>query len=80
MLERAANWAARKKAAQKTVAGALQKAQLTMEDVMAETLEGKIESFERFDRLLASSEAQQRSAGDRASPRSSWRRGATGGR
>jgi hypothetical protein len=28
----------------------LKKAQLTMEDVMAETLEGKIDSFERFDR------------------------------
>ena len=36
----AANWAAERKAAQKEVAGALQKAQLTMEDVMAETLEG----------------------------------------
>ena len=50
--ELAANWAAGKKAAQKTVAAALQKAQLTMEDVMAETLEGKIDLFERFDRCL----------------------------
>jgi len=58
----AANWAAERKAAQKEVAGALQKAQLTMEDVMAETLEGKIESFERFDRLLASSEARRNNA------------------
>ena len=33
----AANWAAERKAAQKEVAGALQKAQLTMEDVMAQT-------------------------------------------
>ena len=41
---------------------ALQKAQLTMEDVMAETLEGKIDSFERFDRLLASSEARRNNA------------------
>ncbi len=41
--ELAANWAAGKKAAQKEVVGALQKAQLTMEDVMAETLEDKIE-------------------------------------
>jgi hypothetical protein len=57
--ELAANWAAGKKAAQKTVAAALQKAQLTMEDVMAETLEGKIDSFERFDRMLASSEARR---------------------
>jgi hypothetical protein len=60
--ELAANWAAGKKAAQKTVAAALQKAQLTMEDVMAETLEGKIDSFERFDRLLASSEARRNNA------------------
>jgi len=58
----AANWAAERKAAQKEVAGALQKAQLTMEDVMAETLEDKIDSFERFDRLLASSEARRNNA------------------
>ena len=58
----AANWAAERKAAQKEVAGALQKAQLTMEDVMAETLEGKIDLFERFDRLLASSEARRNNA------------------
>ena len=60
--ELAANWAAGKKAAQKTVAAALQKAQLTMEDVMAETLEGKIDSFERFDRLLESSEGRRNKA------------------
>ena len=58
----AANWAAERKAAQKEVAAALQKAQLTMEDVMAETLEGKIDSFERFDRMLASSEARRNNA------------------
>jgi hypothetical protein len=58
----AANWAAERKAAQKEVARALQKAQLTMEDVMAETLEDKIEPFERFDRLLASSEARRNNA------------------
>jgi hypothetical protein len=39
--ELAANWAAGKKAAHKTVAVALQKAQVTMEDVMAETLEAR---------------------------------------
>ena len=60
--ELAANWAAGKKAAQKTVAAALQKAQVTMGDVMAETLEDKIDSFERFDRLLASSEARRNNA------------------
>jgi hypothetical protein len=60
--ELAADWAARKKAAQKKVAAELQKAQLTMEDVMAETLEDKIDSFERFDRLLASLEARRNNA------------------
>jgi hypothetical protein len=60
--ELAANWAAGKKAAQRTVAAALQKAQLTMEDVMAETLQDKIDSFERFDRLLASSETRRNNA------------------
>ncbi len=55
-------WAAGEKRAQKEVAGALQKAQLTLEDVMAETLESKIDSFERFDRMLASSEARRNNA------------------
>ena len=52
----------RKESCAEKVAAALQKAQLTMEDVMAETLEGKINSFERFDRLLASSEARRNNA------------------
>jgi hypothetical protein len=60
--ELAANWAAGKKAAQKEFGGALQKAQLTMEDVMAATLEDKIDSSERFDRMLASSEGRRNSA------------------
>ena len=60
--ELAANWAAGRKAAQKEVAAALKKRQLTMEDVMAETLEGKIDSFERFDRMLASSEGRRNNA------------------
>ena len=60
--ELAASWAAGEKGAKKEVAGALQKAQLTIEDVMAKTLEGKIDSFERFDRLLASSEARRNNA------------------
>ena len=60
--ELTANWVAGKKAAQKRVAAELQKSQLTMEDVMAETLEGKIDSFERFDRMLASSEARRNNA------------------
>ena len=60
--ELAAGWAAGTKAAQEKVAAELQKAQLTREDVMAETLEDKIDSFERFDRLLASSEARRNNA------------------
>jgi len=55
-------WVAGERGAQKKVAGALQKAQLTIEDVMAKTLEGEIDSFERFDRILASSEARRNNA------------------
>ena len=51
-----------RKARRKEVAGALQKARLTIEDVMAKTLEGEIDSFERFDRILASSEARRNNA------------------
>ena len=60
--EIAAGWAAGEKSAKNEVAGALQKAQLTIEDVMAKTLEGEIDSFERFDRMLASSEARRNNA------------------
>jgi hypothetical protein len=52
-------WIAGEKGAQKEVAHALQKAQLAIEDLMAKTLEGEIDSFERFDRILASSEARR---------------------
>jgi hypothetical protein len=44
------------------VAHAFQKAQLAIEDVMAKTLEGETDSFERFDRILASSEVRRNSA------------------
>ena len=60
--EIAAGWAAGEKSAKNEVARALRKAQLTMEDVMAETLQAKIDSFERFDRMLASSEARRNNA------------------
>src|SRR5580658_2197214 len=43
--EIAAGWAAGEKSAKNEVARALRKAQLTMEDVMAKTLEGEIDSF-----------------------------------
>jgi hypothetical protein len=56
------NWAAGDKSAKNEVAGILQKAQLTIEDVMAETLESKIDSFERIDRMLASAEARRNNA------------------
>ena len=35
---------------------------MSIEDVMAETLDSKIDSFERFDRMLASSEARRNNA------------------
>jgi hypothetical protein len=60
--EIAVGWAAGEKSAKNEVADALQKAQLTIEDVMAKTLEGEIDSFERFDRILASSEARRNNA------------------
>ena len=55
-------WTAGEKNAKNEVAAALKKAELTMEDVIAKTLEAKIDSFERFDRLLASSEARRNNA------------------
>jgi hypothetical protein len=58
----AAGWASGEKSAKNEVAGTLQKAQLAIEDVMAKTLEGEIDSFERFDRILASSEARRNNA------------------
>ena len=60
--ELAGSWAAGEKSAKKEVAIALEKAQLTIEDVMAKTLDSKIESFERFDRMLASAEARRNNA------------------
>jgi predicted outer membrane protein len=40
----------------------LKKAGLGMEDVMAEALSSKIDTFERFDRMLASAEARRNNA------------------
>ena len=40
----------------------LKKAQLSIEDVMAEALESKIETAERVDRMLASTEARRNNA------------------
>jgi len=58
----ATSWAAGEKSAQNEVARALEKAQLTTEDVFAETLESKIDTFERVDRMLASAEARRNNA------------------
>jgi hypothetical protein len=40
----------------------LKKAGLTMDDVMAEAFAKEIDSFERFDRMLASAEARRNNA------------------
>ncbi len=61
-VEIATRWAAGEKTAKNEVAAALKKAQLTMEDVIAKTLEDRIDPFERFDRMLASSEARRNNA------------------
>ena len=58
----AENWAAGDKNAQNKVAATLDKAQLTFEDVMAQTLSVKIDAFERIDRMLSSSEARRNNA------------------
>jgi hypothetical protein len=60
--EVAARWAAAEKETRKEVQRVLDKAQLTMDDVMAKTLDSEIGSFERFDRMLASAEARRNSA------------------
>jgi hypothetical protein len=57
-----ARWASGEKSARDEVAAALEKAQLSIEDVMAETLESKIDTFERIDRMLASAEARRNNA------------------
>jgi hypothetical protein len=40
----------------------LKKAGLTIDDVMAEAFAKEIDSFERFDRMLASAEARRNNA------------------
>src|SRR5260370_20062246 len=57
--ELAASWTAGEKSAKKEVAVVLEKAQLTIE---AETLDQKIDSFERLNRMLASAEARRNNA------------------
>jgi hypothetical protein len=57
-----ARWASGEKSARDEVAAVLKKAQLSIDDVMAETLESKIDTFERIDRMLASAEARRNNA------------------
>jgi hypothetical protein len=55
-------WAAGDKDARKEVDAALAKAGLTIDDATAKTMESKLDSFERLDRMLASAEARQNNA------------------
>ncbi len=56
------DWAAGDRNARKDVVAILRKAGLTMGEVTAETLDRKIDSFERLDRMLGSSEARRNNA------------------
>ncbi len=56
------DWAAGDKSARKNVEAILRKAGLTMDEVTAETLDRKIDSFERLDRMLGSAEARRNNA------------------
>jgi hypothetical protein len=55
-------WAAGDKDARKEVEAALAKAGLTIDEAMAKTLEKKLDSIERLDRMLASAEARRNNA------------------
>lgn len=55
-------WAAGDKSAQKEVARVLNEAGLAIDEVTAKTLECKLDSFERLDRMLASAEARRNNA------------------
>jgi hypothetical protein len=55
-------WAAGDKDARKEVEAALSKAGLTIDEATARTLESKLDSFERIDRMLASAEARRNNA------------------
>ena len=55
-------WASGEKGARDEVAAHLRNAQLSIEDVVAEAMESKIDTFERIDRMLASAEARRNNA------------------
>ena len=56
------SWATGDKSAQKEVARALNAAGLAIDEVTAKTLESRLDSFERLDRMLASAEARRNNA------------------
>ncbi|MBV8103862.1 MAG: hypothetical protein JO223_04410 [Hyphomicrobiales bacterium] len=58
----AATWMSGDNATRKEFQQLLKRAGLGMEDVMAEALSSKIDTFERFDRMLASAEARRNNA------------------
>jgi hypothetical protein len=60
--ELAEKWAAGDKDARKEVEAVLAKAGLTIDEVTAKTLESKLDSFERLDRMLASAEVRRNNA------------------
>ena len=55
-------WAAGDKDARKEIDAALAKAGLTIDHAAAKTMESKLDSFERLDRMLASAEARRNNA------------------
>ena len=56
------SWAAGDKKSRKEVMAALKAAGLTFDELTAKTLESKLDSFERLDRMLASTEARRNNA------------------
>jgi hypothetical protein len=58
----AGEWASGKANTRREFGEMLKKAGLTIDDVMAEALAKEIDSFERFDRMLASAEARRNNA------------------
>jgi hypothetical protein len=56
------SWAAGDKKSRKEVMAALSAAGLTIDEVTAKTLESKLDSFERLDRMLTSAEARRNNA------------------
>src|SRR4029077_8471560 len=55
-------WAAGDKGARQEVDAILKKAGLSIDEVTAQTLDSKLDSFERLDRMLASAEARRNNA------------------